>query len=118
MHNATHGNDGYEKKDVNVRKTVIACLAMVVVLVGSVFVLDEVFFYAKEHVYYKEVLKPESKQLRDLHARETETLNNYKVIDREKGVYQIPIERAMELMAREAYQARLQGASTTTESAK
>jgi hypothetical protein len=58
---------------------------------------------------YDYVLKPESAPLRDLRAREMETLTTYKVLDPVKSVYRIPISRAMELMADEAYQEQQKG---------
>jgi hypothetical protein len=43
-------------------------------------------------------------ELRQSQLRAAQRLNQYKVIDAGRGVYQIPIDRAIDLMVREAYQ--------------
>lgn len=96
-------NPGYEKKDVSVNKVVLwGVIGVTLLIVFIVFVMD--FFVAtKEKLVYERQLKPESVEIRELRAREAEILNSYKTIDSAKGIYRIPIERAMQLMADEAY---------------
>ncbi len=100
-------NGGYEKRDINPVKVFLAGLAGVIVIVVLVIFMLSYFTATREEIVYEEVLKPESAALRELRAREEEELNSYAVLDTKKGVYRIPIKRAMELMAEEAYQARL-----------
>ncbi|MEW6413565.1 MAG: hypothetical protein AB1483_14005 [Candidatus Zixiibacteriota bacterium] len=100
-HQAT--NDGYEHKDINIKKTVLIGLAIILVIVISLVVLNEYFISVKEGLVYDMVLKPQSTALRDFRAREDETLNSYKLLDSTAGRYQVPISRAMELIAEEAY---------------
>jgi hypothetical protein len=100
-------NTGYEKRDINPVKVFLAGLAGVVIIVIVVLFVSNYFTATREEIIYEEVLKPESKALRELRAREEEELNSYAVLDSEKGIYRIPIKRAMELMAEEAYQARV-----------
>lgn len=99
-------NAGYDKQDANVRFIVGVTIIGVVLIVAAVAFLSEYFQYTKENIIYETVLSPESKRLRDLRAREDETLNSYSVIDAEKGIYRIPIDRAMELVANEAFAKR------------
>jgi len=40
--------------------------------------------------------------LQKIHEREDNALHSYKVIDAEKGIYQIPITRVIELVVDEA----------------
>jgi hypothetical protein len=100
-------HDGYEKRDINPLKVFLFGLAGVIVIVVVVIFLSSYFTQTREEIVYEEVLKPESPALRELRAREEEELNSYAVLDDKKGVYRIPIRRAMELMAEEAYQARV-----------
>lgn len=97
-------SSGYEKKDVNVAKIVGFTIAIIVFLAAVLIFLNEYFVYSKENLIYEEALKPGSKDLRELHAREDEELNSYKVLDARKGVYQIPIDRAMQVLADEYFQ--------------
>ncbi len=98
-----HGDDGYEKSDLNISKTLIATVIIVVFLVASVAFVDEIFVHEKEQIIADVVLKPVSITLRELRAKEDEVLMSYKVLDPQKGVYQIPIERAKKVFAEEAY---------------
>ncbi len=101
----THQDEGYEHSDVNVKMVVLITVLVVAFLAISLLVLDQYFHYVTEQTIYKEQLEPQSAALRELRAREAETLNSYKLLDSAKGVYQIPIDRAMELMAEESYKA-------------
>ena len=66
-----------------------------------IVVLIDIFKIHKESAVYDSVLSKESKELAELRAYEQETLNNYKLLDAEKGIYQIPVQRAMQLLTEE-----------------
>ena len=106
LHNKTEGA-GYEKSDVNVVKVIIYGIFGIIILVAVLIFTWDYFTSVKESLVEETVLKPRSAAIRELRARETEELSGYKLLDETKGVYRIPIERAMELMADEAYQERL-----------
>lgn len=95
---------GYEKRDLNVRLIVLVALIALILLAASVYVVDEFFQISKEEQVEKVVLQPVSAQLRELRSHEDEVLSAYKVIDAANGIYQIPIDRAMEILANRAYQ--------------
>jgi hypothetical protein len=97
---------GYEKRDVNLAKIILSGLGIIILIVVSLVLLSEYFVVVKEEHVYNMVLKPESTTLRDLRAKEAEALNSYKLLDSAKGVYRIPISRAMVLLADEDFQAR------------
>ena len=100
-----HSESGYEKRDVSLGRVFIASGVVVVLLVVIVVLLYEYFVFEKEKQVFESTLAPESLALRELRAREDEELNSYKVLDSTGGVYRIPIERALELVADEAFQA-------------
>ena len=101
---ADHGGVDYERRDANPRKIMIATVVLLVVVVGLIIGLSELFIMTVDQQVTEVVLKPVSAQLRDIRVKEQAVLNNYKIIDAAKGVYQIPIDRAMDLVAEEAYQ--------------
>lgn len=109
MSDTTHSDPnppdtGYERRDVSsVRVILYGVLGIVAVVIVVVFIVDY-FTAVKNEIISEMVLKPESATLRELRAREAGELTGYGVIDEPQGVYRIPIERAMELMADEAYQ--------------
>jgi len=102
-----HGDAGYEKKDISANKVIFVGVMGILFLVVIIIALMDYFTVTKEEQIYESVLRPESTVLRELRAREMEVLNSYKLLDAQKGVYQIPISRAIELMADSAYQAEL-----------
>lgn len=109
MSSTDHGHHGepfkYEKRDANLKVISLVTIGTALFVILSVVVVDNFFVLTKEQVIYDTVLKPESISYRDLRAREDEILHSYKVLDAVKGVYQIPIDRAMQLVADEAYRA-------------
>lgn len=100
--------NAFEKKDINTGKIVLYGILGIIFLVIAIIVVWDYFIAVKEEVVREVVLRPESAELRDLRAREIEELNSYRLLDAESGRYRIPIGRAMELLAEEAYKARLE----------
>ncbi len=97
-------NTGYEKRDVNVSK-IIAYTILVLIFIGGVIIgVTEYFNYYAHKLEYQVILSKPSDELKELRARENKILNNYELLDYSKGIYRIPIERAMKLMADEAYE--------------
>ena len=97
------GGGGYEKRDVNIGKILAYAAGGIIILVILIIFLIDFFISVREENIYEAVLKPESAPLRELRARETEELTTYRIVDADKGIYQIPIDRAMELLADESY---------------
>ena len=107
-HNSVdNGSAGYEKKDINVFWIVMITVVVVGVIIVSGIVLNEYYISTKEAIIHETVLSTESAPRRDLRASEEEVLGSYKVLDQATGKYRIPIDRAMQLIANEAYEARL-----------
>jgi len=96
-----HPSD-YEKKDTNVLKLTALTAISVVVIVVSIVVLYDYFIRVKEEAIYEQVLKPESPELLELQAAERDSLSSYILLDSAQGYYQIPIERAMQLVVEES----------------
>lgn len=98
---------GYETRDVNMGRIFIVTLLGIVVVVATMVIFAEVFLYQTESEIQRAVLAPESMVLRDLRAGEDEVLNSYGIVDTiGVGIYRIPIDRAMVLVAEEAYATR------------
>ena len=93
----------YETKDVNVKKIAGYTLAVVILLTAIMIFLNEYFVFEVEEIKQERNNVPSS-ELRDLNAREEEMLNSYKVLNADKNQYQIPMDRAMKLLADEAYE--------------
>ena len=93
---------GYEKKDVNLKMIIVVGLSSVLILIIIFVVLTDYFTVMEADAVYEAQLKPESVTLNDLRAEDEKILTTYQLIDAEKGVYRIPIERAMHLLVEES----------------
>ncbi len=95
-------NAGYEKRDVNIFMVIgLSVLSVVFLIIILVFLIDY-FVESKEQMIYEAQLQPESADLNGLLVAEEEELTSYKILDIERGVYRIPVDRAMELLVKEA----------------
>jgi hypothetical protein len=91
----------YEKKDINIKVVMGVGLTTVIILIAILVMLSDYFTVMETDRVYETQLKPESVSLNEILAAEQEILTTYKLIDAEKGVYRIPIEQAMQLLADE-----------------
>lgn len=52
----------------------------------------------QEGEHYRKVVEPPDQQLSELDSKQLQDINTYRVIDPKKGIYAIPIDRAMDLV--------------------
>lgn len=93
---------GYEWHDVNVPVVALAALVCLVTLVVSVIALDGYFVRFREQLL-REANDYDNPVLMELRAEEKGILTTYGVVDKEKGVYRVPIDQAMNIIAEEAF---------------
>ena len=91
-------NSGYEKKDIKAIPVIGYAGAIIALLVVIIVILNNYFIAAKEEMVYNVYLQPQSSEIRDFRARDTEILTTYKLLDENHGIYRIPIDRAIELV--------------------
>jgi hypothetical protein len=108
-HDSDHAGAGYEKSDVAIGRLVLVTLASVIFTVTVIVVLFQYFSVEREAQFQKVVYAPESVPLRELRAQEDAVLGSYGVVNDSLHQYRIPIERAMELVANEAFANRPAG---------
>ena len=104
---ASHGNAGKSGVDFDrsePRALLIASIgiASILGLTAMILGVQAYFDNLHEQQMYEKVLVPVSQDLKNLHTQEDQELNTYKYIDRNKGIVQIPISRAMQLIEQEA----------------
>lgn len=98
----------HDEKRVNLSEDPSAYRIAVVGVVGAVLVfaaivwLQALFYRAERAEVERKTYSEAPEELSRVRAEQLEALNSYRWIDRESGVVSIPIERAMELVAREA----------------
>jgi hypothetical protein len=90
---------GYDKQAVSLGRVVFIAMVSLIILVLVSIGGRTAFIIAKEKVYTEQVLKQKSDILIELEEHESEVLTSYGVVDAENGIYRIPIEEAMDIIA-------------------
>jgi hypothetical protein len=96
-------DDTFNCEEQAPRSGFIALLSFTVLIfiLGSMFALTAYWNW-----YYDGTVesanKPEPSQLKELRTRETQQLSDYRYLNRDKGVVQIPVDRAMQVIVQEA----------------
>lgn len=93
---------GYERSEPNALK--IGALTVFIVITILVICYAIYYWYVGqlEYTRHMEIEVPVWQELKDIRAAETERLTQYKFIDKTKGIVQLPIKRAMELLIQES----------------
>ena len=91
-------SEGYEKRDVSVSAIVIGSILTILLIVVFIVLLKDYFIINKEKYIHENVLSVQSEELAKVQTADSLMLNNYKIIDKENGIYQIPIDQAMNLV--------------------
>jgi hypothetical protein len=94
-------SEGYEKKDVSVTAIVLVSFFTILLVVVFIVLLKDYFVFNKEKYVYNNVLNMKSGEFEALKKANNLMIDDYRVIDKEFGTYQIPIEKAMELVVEE-----------------
>ncbi len=116
MHNADHREvfddhsehpHGFDTTEPKGGFIAVFGIATVITLVATILGIQYYFDQAFEERVQNEVLAPESDQLRSLRASEDTQLYSYQYVDRAQGTVRLTIDRAMDLLAKEAAENRL-----------
>jgi hypothetical protein len=103
----TAADAGFDSEEPNARGILIFTGATVVLFIAVLIGVTYYFNNVYERREYEQVLAPPSEQLKELNAREEWVLNNYQYVDRAKGQVRIPLNRAMELLVKEASEGKV-----------
>lgn len=98
-----HGDVDYDRTDMNIKQVLIVGIFSVVVMGASLFALDDYFSLGREQEMQESSLGVVWPELRAIRTAEFEALTKYKLLNKDAGRYQIPIDQAMRLMADEAF---------------
>ena len=88
----------YEIRDIPVKSVAIGVVVFIIIIGITLFLLYEYYIRVLDDTEHEFKLSKRSKKLMELRKLEDESLNSYKIIDEEKQIYQIPIDRSKELM--------------------
>lgn len=108
-------NPGFDPGEPNAKGLTIFIVAFVVMLVVIMVGTAVYFDWALDHQESEAILTKPSEDLAAVRAREEAQLKTYGYIDQAKGQIQIPIDRAMELIAKEAADGKVKWNTTPTQ---
>ena len=91
-----------EGSDIKSRLIALYGLVFTVIVVVLLLWLHDYFFAVRNDAVQRNVLEPANPRLLELRATEAAVLGTYGWVDQEKGIVRVPIDRAMELLVREA----------------
>ncbi len=109
-----HGLVGVEKESISVPLVVAIVAVTVVVIAGLVITGFTLTKMESQETLANSVSANEYPELREVEAAAAAALTQYDVVDADAGVFQIPIDQAIDLMVNEAY-ANQQGGSYSSE---
>jgi hypothetical protein len=93
---------GYEKRDTNVHLIIVLGGFLMVLFIFAIWFMWQVYFHAQDRLVQEVVVQPQVDSLRQARILEREPLHQYALLDSDSGVYRIPIDSAMKMMAEEA----------------
>jgi hypothetical protein len=103
----TAADAGFDAEEPNAMGILLFTSVTVVLLIAVVIGVTYYFNNVYERREYEQVLAPPSEQLKELHAREDWELTHYQYVDKTTGQIRIPLNRAMELLVKEASEGKL-----------
>ncbi len=99
--------EGYDKGEPKSGAIAMFAIGSLILLVITIFALQQYFNKIWEEAVYEKVLAPPSEELKQLHYREDWALTHYGYVDAKAGVVRIPLDRATELFMQEAAAGKL-----------
>ncbi|MEM8488617.1 MAG: hypothetical protein AAF564_23920 [Bacteroidota bacterium] len=98
-----HGLVGVEKESISVPLVLAIVVVTVVIVTGLVITGFTLTKMTSQETLANSSSASEYPELRDVEAAAAAALTQYGVVDAEAGVFQIPIDQAIDLMVNEAY---------------
>jgi len=95
-------DEGFDRDDPNAGIIALIGGAIVIIVIAVIMSVSYLYEVSRDEDVNTLVAQPVSQELLNLRAKEDGDLYQYKYIDRKTGAVRLPIDRAMELYAKEA----------------
>lgn len=99
--------EGFDHTEPKSGAIVAFAIGSVLLLVLTIFALEQYFNKIWDEAVYEKVLAPPSEQLKALHYREDWFLTHYSFTDKKTGVVRIPLDKALDAFVKEAAEGKL-----------
>ncbi len=104
-----HGVVGVEKESISVPLVLAIVAVTIVIVIGLVSTAFTITIVNSQETLANSAAANEYPELREVEAAAAAALTQYDVVDAEAGVFQIPIDQAIDLMVNEAYENQAAG---------
>ena len=94
------------EKATELKKVNFTGLFITFLIIGILALTAFMFVFSYDKPLFRSLSNMESEDLKNLREKEESTLSSYRVIDREKDVYAIPVDKAMEYVVRDYNQSK------------
>jgi hypothetical protein len=98
-----------KRRELDMTATFVVALVGTLLVIAIVVALQALYYRTEEKLYDEAYAKPVL-QVRKVKDEQLQLLASYSLPDRDKGRIRIPIDRAMEIVAREAAAAKMTAA--------
>lgn len=93
---------GYNRQDPKATPVLVFAGAIIVTLVAVFIFVTAYYGFVLETQQYRFQGEPIATDYKTIQANEDKLLHQYSIVNKEKGVVRVPVERAMELMLADA----------------
>jgi len=90
------------REDPNAAMTILVGIVSSILLFAIIVALQALFYEVQDSEVERKMLRQGPAELRILRSDQLEQINTYRWVDQANGVVAIPVDRAMDLMVREA----------------
>ena len=94
------------EKKTELKRINLTGLFITFLIIGALALTAAVFVFSYDKPLYSSLRNTESDNLKKFREKEEVVLSSYRVIDRDKDCYAIPVDRAMELVIQDYNQSK------------
>jgi hypothetical protein len=101
QHQQTSGQVSVEPDNLPVRPIAIAVVALVFIVAGTIIGVNQLYWVSSSSLVQSTELDVPNRLLMELKASDEEQLTQYGQLDKDKGIYRLPIDEAMKLYVKQ-----------------
>jgi hypothetical protein len=97
----TAGQVSVEPDNLPVRPIAIAIVALVFIVAGTMIAVNQLYWFSSSKLIQTTELDVPNRLLTELKAEDQQQLTEYGQLDKDKGIYRLPIDEAMKLYVKQ-----------------
>jgi hypothetical protein len=97
QHHQTAGQNTIEPDNLPVKSISWFVVALIVIVIGTMVAVNQLYWFTSSQLIQKTELDVPNRLLESVNAADKQELSEYGELDKQKGVYRLPIEEAMKI---------------------